>query len=94
MYISQRSNNLFPDPCYLLLSWHIHQLDSIIYSSLPPIQTIFDMKNFGQRVTLDLEGLDVDLHSIIAWLRPTSSERDNGWSLARLIDAKVTPTPR
>jgi hypothetical protein len=52
--------------CYLLLSCHIHQLHSIIPSSLPHIQTILDMKNFGRRVTLDLEGLQVDdLHSII-----------------------------
>jgi hypothetical protein len=36
---------------YLLLSCHIHQLDPIIPSSLPPIQTILNINFFGQRVT-------------------------------------------
>lgn len=51
-------------------------LDSIIPPGLPPIRTILDMTLCGQCITLDLEGLDVDPHSIIELLRSTSSDRD------------------
>lgn len=55
---------------------HPHRLDSIIPPGLPPIQTILDMTLGGQHMTFDLEGLDVDPHSIIELLRSTSSDRD------------------
>lgn len=55
---------------------HSHRLDSIIPPGLPPIQTILDMTLGGQHITFNLEGLDVDPHSIIELLRSTSSDRD------------------
>jgi hypothetical protein len=55
---------------------HPHQLDSIIPPGLPPIQTLLDMTLCGQRITFDLEGLDVDPRSIMELLRTTSSDRD------------------
>ncbi|KAI9463525.1 hypothetical protein BJY52DRAFT_1184549 [Lactarius psammicola] len=55
---------------------HPHDLGSIIPPGLPPIQTLLDMTLCGQRITFDLDCLDVDPRSIIELLRTTSSDRD------------------
>lgn len=61
-----------------------HQLDTIVTSGLPPVQTLLDMMLCGQRITFDLEGLDGDPRSIIELLRATSSERDK-WMIVGAV---------
>ncbi|KAH9048376.1 hypothetical protein EDB84DRAFT_1434380 [Lactarius hengduanensis] len=55
---------------------HSGQLNSIIPPGLPPIQSLLGMTLCGQRITFDLEGLDVNPRPIIELLRATSSDRD------------------
>jgi len=58
-------SNSFPD-----------QLESIIPSGLPPIQTFLPMNLDGKAVSLDLRALDDDPRPVIELLSATSSDRD------------------
>ncbi len=65
-----------PPPPLSVTTAYPNQLDSIIMSGLPPIQTILPMILRDKPISFDLHTLEDDPRSIIELLCATSSDRD------------------